>query len=130
MYKQSDVHQFMSEIYSKYKNNELAKKLNVSPKTISRWKSGETEPPQYIIPALQHMLRMSESYSHNGEFKFIDLFAGIGGIRLGFEINGGECVFTSEWDQHCQKTYLENFGNNHPIIGDITQYNPKKIPQP
>ena len=42
-------------------------------------------------------------------FTFIDLFAGIGGIRMGFENAGGECVFTSEWDESAQKTYQANF---------------------
>lgn len=124
----TDIHCFMDKIYSKYKNVELAKKLNVSAKTISRWKSGESRPPYYIIPALQYMLKISDKPSSHGDFRFIDLFAGIGGIRLGFELNGGKCVFTSEWDKHCQKTYLENFGNDHLLIGDITLYNPKEIP--
>lgn len=62
------------------------------------------------------------------DFTFIDLFAGIGGLRLGFENNGGECVFTSEWDTYCQKTYQVNFGNHHPIAGDITLVDPKIIP--
>lgn len=46
-------------------------------------------------------------------FKFIDLFAGIGGIRLGFEAVGGECVFSSEIDEDACKTYAANF-NEHP----------------
>jgi len=62
------------------------------------------------------------------EFTCIDLFAGIGGIRLGFEKNGGECVFTSEWDKFSQKTYIENFKPHHPLIGDITTFDPNKIP--
>ena len=48
--------------------------------------------------------------SKNTKFTFIDLFAGIGGIRMGFENAGGECVFTSEWDEPAQKTYQANFG--------------------
>ncbi len=51
-------------------------------------------------------------------FSFIDLFAGIGGMRLAFERAGGECVFTSEWDAYAQKTYRANF--NGEIWGDIT----------
>ena len=60
-------------------------------------------------------------------FKFIDLFAGIGGIRLGFESVGGRCVFSSEWDNFAQDTYEANF-QERPH-GDITQIDPKKIPQ-
>lgn len=59
-------------------------------------------------------------------FKFIDLFAGIGGIRLGFESVGGKCVFSSEWDQDAVKTYEANFGEKP--FGDITKISPKDIP--
>lgn len=61
-----------------------------------------------------------------GKFTFIDLFAGIGGIRLGFESVGGECVFTSEWDESAQKTYSANFGEMP--YGDITKIDPEEIP--
>jgi len=60
------------------------------------------------------------------KFKFIDLFAGIGGTRMGFEKVGGECVFTSEWDSSCQKTYQANFGEIP--YGDITKINAEEIP--
>lgn len=60
------------------------------------------------------------------DFKIIDLFAGIGGIRLGFEEFGGEGVFSSEWDKHAQTTYQANF--NEIPYGDITQINPEEIP--
>lgn len=59
-------------------------------------------------------------------FKFIDLFAGIGGIRLGFESVGGHCVFSSEFDEDACKTYMANFGE-HPS-GDITKINVNDIP--
>lgn len=61
-----------------------------------------------------------------GSFKFIDLFAGIGGTRLGFEAIGGVCVFTSEWDIHAQKTYQANFGEIPH--GDITKILSSQIP--
>lgn len=59
-------------------------------------------------------------------FTFIDLFAGIGGIRLGFESVGGKCVFSSEFDEDACKTYEANFGE-HPS-GDITKIDAKDIP--
>lgn len=62
------------------------------------------------------------------KFTFIDLFAGIGGIRLGFEAHGGKCVFTSEWDRHAQKTYAQNFRDGECINGDITQIDTADIP--
>lgn len=67
--------------------------------------------------------------AHNkNKFRFIDLFAGIGGIRLGFERLGGECVFTSEWNKFANQTYLENFAEDHKIVGDITQTDVANIP--
>lgn len=59
-------------------------------------------------------------------FTFIDLFAGIGGIRLAFEQAGGHCVFSSEWDPYARKTYEANFGEQPH--GDITRIDPSDIP--
>ena len=66
-------------------------------------------------------------------FKFIDLFAGIGGFHIAMHNLGGDCVFASEWDANCIKTYTQNFKNiapnlfengkpNKNLIGDITKY--------
>lgn len=59
-------------------------------------------------------------------FTFIDLFAGIGGMRIPFEKLGGTCVFSSEWDEHAQKTYARNFGETP--AGDITKIDAAEIP--
>ena len=59
-------------------------------------------------------------------FRFIDLFAGIGGFRIPFQDLGGDCVFSSEWDKYSQKTYKENFGE--VPYGDITEIASSKIP--
>lgn len=61
-------------------------------------------------------------------FKFIDLFAGIGGLRIGFERAGGNCVFTSEWDRFSNQTYRANFPDDHEIYGDITMIDAEDIP--
>lgn len=61
-------------------------------------------------------------------FNFIDLFAGIGGIRRGFEAIGGHCVFTSEWNKYAQQTYQANFRDNHAPHGDITGIHTDDIP--
>lgn len=62
----------------------------------------------------------------NPKFKFIDLFAGIGGIRMAYQNNGGKCVFSSEWDSFAKKTYEANFGE--VPFGDITKINEEEIP--
>lgn len=67
-----------------------------------------------------------KSDSSSLPFTFIDLFAGIGGIRLGLERHGGHCVFSSEWDKYCQKTYQAWFGEVPE--GDITKVRPADIP--
>jgi len=62
----------------------------------------------------------------NPKFKFIDLFAGIGGFRMAFQNLGGHCVFSSEWNDYAKKTYEANFGE--VPFGDITKINESDIP--
>jgi DNA (cytosine-5)-methyltransferase 1 len=59
-------------------------------------------------------------------FKFIDLFAGIGGMRLAFEQNNCKCVYSNEWDKFCQQTYAANFGETPD--NDITKVDADSIP--
>lgn len=106
----------------------IALHLGVSERQVRRWEVGESQPPQYVGMALQRLLPFQPNSNSNADFKFIDLFAGIGGIRLAFEAIGGECVFTSEWDSYAQRTYMANFGGQHPISGDITQIPAEDIP--
>jgi DNA (cytosine-5)-methyltransferase 1 len=70
----------------------------------------------------------SSSATHDHSFRFIDLFAGIGGIRLGFEAHGGKCIFTSEWTEFSKKTYIENHCIHHAFIGDIVTFPSEDIP--
>lgn len=63
----------------------------------------------------------------NPKFKFIDLFAGIGGMRIAFQNLGGKCVFTSEWNHFAQKTYEANFGE--VPFGDITKIHETEVPE-
>ena len=60
------------------------------------------------------------------QFTFIDLFAGIGGMRLAFDRAGGHCVYSNEWNKYCQQTYFANFGDQPE--GDITQVKESDIP--
>lgn len=74
------------------------------------------------------MLAISkEKYSALSNLTFIDLFAGIGGFRLALDSFGAKCVFTSEWDEHAQKVYKENF--NDEVAGDITKIKEEDIPK-
>ena len=63
-------------------------------------------------------------------FRFIDLFAGIGGTRISFENAGGTCIFTSEWDKYAQVTYAENFSNDssHQFASDIRSIHESNVP--
>ncbi len=62
------------------------------------------------------------------QFSFVDIFAGIGGMRLGFEAIGGECLFTCEWNKYSQQTYRANFGDEE-IAGDLRQISPQDMPR-
>lgn len=62
----------------------------------------------------------------SGDFTFIDLFAGIGGMRIAFETAGGQCVYSNEWNKYCQRTYFSNFGEVPD--GDITKVEAENIP--
>jgi DNA (cytosine-5)-methyltransferase 1 len=105
--------------------------LGVTERTVIRYENGESRPSPIAIKWLQeHLARLPERRRKPAAFKFIDLFAGIGGLRIGFDAIGGQCVFTSEWDKYSQATYRENFGNDHPIAGDIREFSkdPSLIP--
>ncbi|MCL2773363.1 MAG: DNA (cytosine-5-)-methyltransferase [Oscillospiraceae bacterium] len=82
-----------------------------------------------FMPAIQINIENSADLKHSkwNSFKFIDLFAGIGGIRLGFESASGHCVFSSEWDEQAAKTYQANFGERP--AGDITKIKSSEIPE-
>jgi len=78
--------------------------------------------------ALQYVLKFEDDIPFvkpaNPKFTFIDLFAGIGGFRIAMQANQGECIFSSEWDKHAQRTYYANFGEIP--FGDITKPETKK----
>jgi DNA (cytosine-5)-methyltransferase 1 len=111
--------------------DELTDVLGVSARTVRRWESGEVKPKKSIIRLMREIV--DNEYGNRKKpaednFTFIDLFAGIGGFRKGFETIGGKCIFTSEWDQNCRKTYLANYHCDHMFAGDITQIHEKDIP--
>lgn len=126
----SAVPSLLQEARQRFTQRALAARLRVAPRTVARWERGETGCPPMLEPALRAILQNTpaQAIQNNRRFTFIDLFAGIGGIRMGFESAGGECIFASEWNDWSKKTYLENFGNSHAVAGDIVPYPAEEIP--
>ena len=106
----------------------LARTLGVDVRTIKRWEARQSAPPSYVIYALQRLLPLQLPLTTPRAFDFIDLFAGIGGIRMTFEEIGGRCVYTSEWDSYAQRTYQRNFPGAD-IAGDITAVQEDEVPE-
>lgn len=101
--------------------------LEQSPAQIRKWDSGKEECPEELISVLR-VRDVGRKPKRSDGARFIDLFAGIGGMRRAFEAAGAQCVFTSEWNTYALKTYLANHGAGHPVVGDITQVNAVDIP--
>ncbi|WP_281356089.1 DNA (cytosine-5-)-methyltransferase [Arthrobacter mobilis] len=123
--------ELLAQARARYTQSQLAEQLNVSDRTVARWEKGESPMPTMVAPALREILNLHIPASA-GDFTFIDLFAGIGGIRKGFEAHGGRCVFTSEWNSWAQKTYLANFPDDneesHTFVGDIQPFPAEEVP--
>ena len=98
-------------------------------RTLRRWENGETSPSAIEYEAIMAFAKETpfpNTPEDECRFRFIDLFAGIGGIRMPFQELGGRCVFSSEWDMHAQKTYSVNYGEIP--AGDITKIPASSIP--
>ena len=117
--------------------DEAASLIGRSPRTVRRYESNGrsgTAPPVLVTKALKRAIS-DRCHGRNGKdtsFRFADLFAGIGGMRIPFEEIGGKCVFTSEWDRFARQTYAANFsdGEDHDFAGDIRPLarEPERIP--
>jgi DNA (cytosine-5)-methyltransferase 1 len=111
---------------------EAETELGISERQIQRYIAGDSPVPKLIGERVREIANRRTAVMPEPAFRFIDLFAGIGGLRLGFEAIGGQCVFTSEWDKYAQKTYSRNFPecDEHIMVGDIRPYgaNPSLIP--
>jgi DNA (cytosine-5)-methyltransferase 1 len=110
-------------------NEELGKMLGLTKSKIQAFESGDY--PEWLFIALKGLeiqlkSKKQQKPDDGSKFKFIDLFAGIGGMRTAFEKAGGSCVFTSEWDKYPAKIYEDNFGEKP--AGDITKIDAKDIP--
>lgn len=106
---------------------DAARITGYSVRQLQRWESGLGKPREAAVRLLGSMASVIPATT-GGRFNFIDLFAGIGGIRKGFDAIGGHCVFTSEWNKFAQETYAANFRDNHPPHGDITAISTEDIP--
>lgn len=110
---------------------ELANRIGLTrygDRTIRRWENGESSPSQLELSSI---LNIPETVPfpnpRSAKYEIIDLFAGIGGTRLGFQLHGNaKTIFSSEWDKFAQITYQANFGEVPE--GDITQIDEYKIP--
>ena len=107
-----------------FKPFELAEHIGVSLPTIYRWMRGEIVPKPIYIKQMKELSQLSNRPTRieSPRFTFVDLFAGIGGFRKAFDEQGGQCVFTSEWDKYSRMTYQANYECDHPLVGDIRDF--------
>ena len=125
------------EIYDQKQIAELLNKEcggNRSRETVNRWIKGKMQPKLSHIEfqTLSDIFPKKPKHYGDAEFTFIDLFAGIGGIRKGFDDAGGECVFTSEWNKFSVKTYKANHycgGKDHSFNSDIRNITLSHLPE-
>ncbi len=103
---------------------EAAKVTKSSLRSAYRHENGECSPSPLALDILAQLADSHRLPEKPSRFRFIDLFAGIGGLRVGFENIGGKCVFTSEWDKYAAETYRKNFPEDgeHVFAGDIREY--------
>jgi DNA (cytosine-5)-methyltransferase 1 len=111
--------QLIKKLLEIYDQKQIAEFLNPEKKangrcreTINRWLKGKAPSPELThaeFETLRALLPQPPKNHPNYDFKFVDLFAGIGGIRRGFEEIGGQCVFTSEWNAPAVRTYKANY---------------------
>lgn len=115
---------------------EAAGLLGVNSRTVRRYINGEGKRIDRLKIEKLREVANARCAAHRSEgFRFVDLFAGIGGLRRPFEEIGGRCVFTSEWDRFCKETYTANFpepaDSDHEFVGDIRPYaeKPETVPE-
>jgi len=121
----------LSQLHCLMGADQLATQLMIRPRILTQWLNGIGMPPEKPLLAKldQWLMCMTKpALDPNAAFTFIDLFAGIGGFRQGFEAIGGQCIFSSEQDRFSQQTYRANFRDGQGIAGDIRQVNPCWVP--
>ena len=121
----------LQEVFSIWNVRQVSERIDIGMDRLKLLKKGSSD--FELAEQMRHsdylkLLGLIPIYKSNEDiFRFIDLFAGIGGIRKGFESVGGKCVFTSEWNEYSQKTYKVNFPScpEHIFNSDI-----KEVTQP
>ena len=115
--------------------HETAGLLGVNERTVRRYINGEARRVDPLkIDRLREVANARCPGNRPDGFRFVDIFAGIGGLRRPFEEIGGRCVFTSEWDRFCKETYAANFpepaDSEHLFVGDIRPFaaDPETVP--
>jgi DNA (cytosine-5)-methyltransferase 1 len=122
---------------------DVARLADISERQVRRYEDvteSGCNPPKLLLDALRASQRNRPvelpivKPQIGGKFTFIDLLAGIGGLRIPFQEIGGKCVFTSEWDRFSQQTYAANFQDDlfdHPLHGDIRPFakKPDLVPE-
>ncbi len=126
MTQSNDIQQLLDSAVFIWGQGHVAETLDVERETVNRWlkKKGIDELNRNYkayTRSLNSLLPQKPRNYDKRKFDFIDLFAGIGGLRKAFEGIGGKCVFTSEWDEYAQRTYRANYYDDHPINGDIKE---------
>ncbi len=119
------ITKLLSDVHEAYGTTRAAELLKVSPSTFRRWMRGDSAPGGEVGERLCQLL-MDFRSDEQADFKFIDLFCGIGGFRLAFERAGGKCAFSCDWDANARKTYAANFGDEP--YGDIHKIAVADIP--
>ncbi|GAA0200819.1 DNA cytosine methyltransferase [Kangiella japonica] len=118
--------ELLTRVASIYSQQKIADTISHPREVVNRWlkESSKGHKDNWLTfeerVSLESLLP-SKPDKDEYDFTFIDLFAGIGGIRRGFEKVGGKCVFTSEYDKYAVKTYLANFYCDHDVHGDIRE---------
>lgn len=123
--------EILRQARTRFSQRDVAQLLEVNESTLRRWYVKEEVPSYRVDSVRQRILPLLTAPANEDHaFTFIDLFAGIGGIRHGFQQQGGRCVFTSEWNPYAQKTYLANFPQEegHLLVGDITRVEAEDVP--
>lgn len=122
-----DANALIAKLRESMTRRQLAESLGLSTSTVERWETGKVQPKPVSAPALKE-LYYGTTHEDGTDFRTIDLFAGIGGIRRGFASAGGHAVFSSEWNEFSARTYRTNYGFAETMAGDITQVDANDIP--